>query len=225
MNQLSETTAEQESPRGGGPFSLRGLAIWLPGCLILGILTARAAVDAQAYFWPWLLFPFLVGLGLGGLLIGLMPRLGQVGHRPTLVLGILLAVFAAAAGQHYFCYLAARENPHLPDPLLEKARQAFPSFGRQSLAPRPTGIFRLSEAAGRPWQDIAAELYGPRRCRLAHVGRRGRSLSAATCPRRSFPPCACPFAAAAIRGIARSAAFASHLRLPRESPKSPASSR
>jgi len=124
----------------------------LPCVMILGALTARAAVDAQLYFAPLVIFPLLVGVGLGGLLIGLM-RIGQVGHRLTIILGTILAVLIATAGQHYFCYLSARESELKQPPLLEKARQAFPELVGEHLQTPPTGFLeyvRRQAVRGRP---------------------------------------------------------------------------
>jgi hypothetical protein len=120
--------------------------------MILGTVTARAAVDAQLYFAPLVIFPLLVGVGLGGLLIGLM-RFGQVGHRPTIILGTILAVLIATAGQHYIFYLSARESDLKQPPLMDKARQAFPELvGDHQQAP-PAGILeymRRQADRGRP---------------------------------------------------------------------------
>jgi hypothetical protein len=120
-------SAEQSGPTGGGLFSRRGLAIWLLGALILGTLVARTAVVAQFYFAPLVIFPILVGVGLGVLLMGLM-RIGQVGHRPTIILGTILSVSVAVVGEHYFCYFSARETELKQPPLLDKALQAFPDL-------------------------------------------------------------------------------------------------
>jgi hypothetical protein len=145
-------SAEQSGPTGGGSFSWRGLAIWLPGVLILGTLVARTAVDAQFYFAPLVIFPLLVGVGLGGFLIGLM-RLGQIGHRPTIFLGTILAVSIAVIGQHYLCYFSARETDLKQPPLTDKARQVFPELIAQRLQ-TPPGSFmeymRRQANRGRP---------------------------------------------------------------------------
>lgn len=134
-----EQSAEQSGPSGGGPFSWRGLAIWLPCALILGTLTASVAVDAQFYFAPLVIFPFMVGVGLGGLLIGLM-RIGQVGHRPTIIFGAILAVSIAVVGQHFICYLSARDSELKQSPLLDKARQAFPELAARHLQTPPASF-------------------------------------------------------------------------------------
>ena len=124
MSTMQNNAAERTGPSGGGPFSGRGLAIWLPGCLLLGALAAWAAVDAQSYFAPLLIFPLLVGIGLGAVLVLLM-RVGQVGHRPTILLGTMFAVFAAVAGQHYFGFLAARQRDRQQTAMPENAKAAL----------------------------------------------------------------------------------------------------
>ena len=145
-------SAEQSGPSGGGGFSWRGMAIWLTGVLILGTLVARTAVYAQFYFAPLVIFPLLVGVGLGGLLIGLM-RLGQIGHRPTILFGTILAVLTAVIGQHYFCYLSACESDLKQPPLSDKVRQAFPELLAQRLQSQPDSFMeymRRQANRGRP---------------------------------------------------------------------------
>ena len=152
MSTLREPMADLSGPSGGGPFSWRGLAIWLLGVLILGALAARAAVGAQFYFAPLVIFPFLAGVVLGGLLIGLM-RAGQIGHRPTIIFGAVLAVLIAVAGSHWFCYLSACETGLKQPQLVDKARQVFPELLAQRL-PAPSASFmeymRQQADRGRP---------------------------------------------------------------------------
>jgi hypothetical protein len=52
---------------------------------------------------PLLVFPLVIGFGLGLLLAAVM-RLAQIGHQPTLIAGAMLAAIIASAGQHYFQY-------------------------------------------------------------------------------------------------------------------------
>jgi hypothetical protein len=127
MNTLPHNAVESAGSRGGGRFSWRGLAIWLPGGLLLGALAAWTAVDAQLYFAPLLIFPLLVGIGLGAVLVLLM-RVGQVGHRPTILLGTALAALTAVAGQHYFSYLAARQRERQQSTMIDKAKAALPEL-------------------------------------------------------------------------------------------------
>jgi hypothetical protein len=127
MDTMQNNSAERAGPSGGGPFSWRGLAIWLPGGLMLGALAAWAAVDAQSYFAPLFLFPLLVGVGLGAFLVGLL-RVGQVGHRPTILLGTVLSVLTTLGGQHYFGFLAAQQRDSKQITLNEKVKQALPEL-------------------------------------------------------------------------------------------------
>ncbi len=136
MNAVNDSALKLSGPSGGGPLSWPKLAIWLPGSLICGAIVARAAVDAQFYFAPLLIFPLLVGLGLGGLLIALM-RIGQIGHRPTIIWGTILAVLLALFGQHFFSYLSIRNSPSEQTPLVVKVRQAFPEIGDDACPCRP----------------------------------------------------------------------------------------
>lgn len=139
-----EKNAERAGPSGGGPFDWRRAAVWLPCGLLLGVLAAWAAVDAQMYFAPLFIFPLLVGIGLGAFLVLLM-RAGQVGHRPTIVLGTLLAALAATFGQHYFGYLLADSRSHSSNETIERAKAAL------HLQPSSFREFMEQQAArGRP---------------------------------------------------------------------------
>lgn len=68
---------------------------------------------------PLIVFPLLVGACLGGLLVFLLRAL-QFGHRPTLLLGAVIAALAAIGGQHILAHRAERlsfqhelkEKPH-----------------------------------------------------------------------------------------------------------------
>jgi hypothetical protein len=125
---------DRAGPSGGGPFGWRGLAIWLPCCLLLGALAAWAAEDSQSYFAPLLIFPLLVGIGLGAVLVLLM-RVGQVGHRPTILLGTAIAALAAVVGQHYFGFLTARQRDSQQTAVVEKAKEALPELAARLPAP------------------------------------------------------------------------------------------
>ena len=143
---------ELAGPSGGGPFSWRGLAVWLLGAVALGTFAARAAADAQFYFAPLVIFPFLAGVMLGGLLIGLM-RGGQIGHRPTIISGAILAVAIAVAGAHYFCYLSAGESQLKQPRLADEARQFLPESLARRLQTPPANFWeymRQQADRGRP---------------------------------------------------------------------------
>jgi hypothetical protein len=99
------TSYKKSTPIGAARFVWLQFALWLPACLILAVLVAWAAVVAQSYhFAPLVLFPLLVGVGLGALIVSIV-RLGQVGNRPTVLAGTILAAAVAIAGQHYIGYL------------------------------------------------------------------------------------------------------------------------
>ncbi len=152
MSISQEPSAEFSGPNGGGKFSLRRLAVWLPGVIVLGALVAWGGVNAQFYFAPLIIFPLLVGVVLGGLLIGLI-RTGQIGHRPTIIIGTILGVLVAAVGEHYCCYISACNTELKQSPLIEKARQAFPEDVAQRVQTPPAGFLeymRRQAQRGRP---------------------------------------------------------------------------
>ena len=149
MNTTPNNAAERTGPSGGGPFGWRGLGVWLPGCLLLGGLSAWAAEDVQSFFAPLLIFPLLVGIGLGAVLV-LLLRVGQVGHRPAILLGTVLAVLAAVVGQHYFGYLAVRQHDRPPSAMLEKAKEALPELAaRLPASPPETFCEFMRQQAGK----------------------------------------------------------------------------
>jgi hypothetical protein len=116
--------------------------------MVLGGWTAWAANVAQGYFAPWVIFPVLVGLGLGAMLVGLT-RINQVGHRPTIVLAALLAALVAVAGQHYADYRAAYRRACQENEVYRLAVATFPQ-GIQGRVPAPPASFAdylLSQAA------------------------------------------------------------------------------
>ena len=91
-------------PRLVGHFVASQALAWLLAAPILGAAVARLAVWAQNFRAPLVIFPLLVGCGLGLLLVALM-RLGRIGHRATIWSGVIAAVAVAVAGQHYFSFL------------------------------------------------------------------------------------------------------------------------
>jgi len=113
-----------DAPRSGR-FDLRRFALWLPLCGVLGLLIAVAAEVAQRYFAPFLLFPLMVGVLLGGMLVGLL-RVCEVGHRPTVLAGAVLAAVLAAAGQHYVAFWRAQESLRSDPEHYAKLRLGFP---------------------------------------------------------------------------------------------------
>jgi hypothetical protein len=146
----AENNAERAGPSGGGPFAWRGLAIWLPGSVLFGAMAAWAAEDAQSFFAPLLLFPLLVGVVLGAVLVLLM-RVGQVGHRPMILLGAVLAALVAVVGQHYVAYQIDRHTVRPADSPIEKAKAAMPELADRLSPPQTFGEFMRRQAMqGRP---------------------------------------------------------------------------
>lgn len=86
-----------------GAFRWEKTPIWLFGCAVLGLLVAWAAVVARGYASPLVLFPLIVGAILGGSIV-LWMRVLQIGHRPTIWLGVLMAGLLTVAGEHYFTF-------------------------------------------------------------------------------------------------------------------------
>ena len=94
---------------GPGRFDLGRLACWVPLCGVLGLSVALAAVATHKYVASFELLALMVGVCLGGMLIGLL-RVSHVGHRPTVLVGTLLACALAVVGQDYIAYLQAQER-------------------------------------------------------------------------------------------------------------------
>src|SRR5271165_4010471 len=104
MANQSDLSAATSPPRLVGGFVASQALLWTLAAAIVGAVIARLAVWAQGFWAPLVIFPLLVGCGIGLLLFGLM-RLGGVGHRATIWSGAVLAVAVAVAGQHYFSFL------------------------------------------------------------------------------------------------------------------------
>ena len=144
-----------------GRFSLPRTALFLVGAAVLAVPVALLAevLQTDLRFAPLLLFPILTGIGLAALLIGLM-RFGQVGHRPTLVAGTLLAAALVVVGQHYLIYVGARnlieEQAREYAKHVQTMKGSFPDL----VAPPPTPpvdfatYLQVEAAQGRPlWGD------------------------------------------------------------------------
>jgi hypothetical protein len=143
MRTASEQPVELHRHPGGKSGWLRDLILWLPGCLLLGGLAAWAAVDAQFFFAPLLLFPLLIGVLLGVLLV-LYMRMARIGHRPTIVAGAVLAAGVTVVGMHYLAYRYHGREFEAESAKLERARQSLPPDAARRLANRlsaPPGSF------------------------------------------------------------------------------------
>ena len=152
------------APAGKALFSWSRLMVWLPACVIVGLLAGALTALAveQTRFAPLVFFPLLVGVFLGLLLVSLM-RFAQVAHRTTIVAGTLLAVLATVGMQHYRAYWHTASLLNKNGDQIALAQQAFPDkAGRMadSVADRPTGFldYMHREAElGRPlFNDVVA---------------------------------------------------------------------
>jgi hypothetical protein len=79
--------------------------VWLAIVTITAVAIAAVAFAAAQVAAPLVLFPLLVGGLLGGSLV-LAMRIAQIGHRPTLMIGTVLAALLVVVGQHYASYLS-----------------------------------------------------------------------------------------------------------------------
>jgi len=158
-----EAEREDRPARAQGPASARfrwpELALWLPACALDGAAVAWLAALIGQYRAPLAVFPLLAGLALGVTLAGLM-SVCQVGHRPTVLAGLLLAVSVAVVGQHFAAYRQALADTRQHAATYQLARQAFGDevAGRVPLPPQSFGEFLSRQAArGRPlWGDWSA---------------------------------------------------------------------
>lgn len=152
---MNESQEEQQVSAGAPPrarFRLWHLAFWLPLCLVHGTAVAWLAYGLQKHYAPLVLFPILVGVGLGVTLAGLM-RLVQVANRSTIVLGTVVACAAAVIGQHYFSYREQRETAMRQAAQFRMAAQAHPDLIQGSPPQPASGLveyLRWQAVRGRP---------------------------------------------------------------------------
>ena len=138
-------TKRQDNPASADPpkaaeFHWGRFAFWLPACSIHGALVAWVAVVVEGYRAPLLLFSLLLGLGLGATLVGLM-RVSQVGNRPTVLLGTVLAASVTVVGQHYIGYHVACEKARADAETYQLAKQVYRDMVLGS-SPIPPESFR-----------------------------------------------------------------------------------
>lgn len=116
------------------------LLLWLPVCLVHGALVAWAATLVERFSAPLVLFSLLVGAALGASLVGMI-RVLQVGNRPTVLLGTVVAATVAVGGQHYIGYRTACRAVAEEERAL--ARVAFQGGGLAEMPVPPEGFFRF----------------------------------------------------------------------------------
>jgi hypothetical protein len=104
MTSESHVTAAPARPRLVGRFVLPQALLVLLAALVSGAAVARLAVWIQNYRAPLIVFPVLVGCGLGLAMVAAM-RLAHAGHRATVWSGLVLAVAIAVTGQHFCSFL------------------------------------------------------------------------------------------------------------------------
>ncbi len=101
LHSSSNTTPDR---RPVGRFVAVHALIWMLAAPVLGAAVARVAVWVENFRAPLVIFPLLVGCGLGLALAALM-RVGQIGHRATIWSGAVVAVAVTVLGQHFFSFL------------------------------------------------------------------------------------------------------------------------
>jgi hypothetical protein len=178
--QLPHALDQPNAPPIPGGFAPVAFLLALVIAPVVGLVWSWAAEAAQYYVAPFLLFPIVVGVFTGLTIVGLT-RFAQIGHRPTVLLAVVLAAAVAACGQHCLHYVStySRVLPLLPfestaeemTPDVDKpvAREAIaqdlgalqkeltPSFGKYMLAqakrgrPLPGGYVATGWAAWLAW--------------------------------------------------------------------------
>ncbi len=105
METASPLDQTEPSHVAAGRFSLARFCLAIATGPLVGLVWAWMAEEAQSYAAPFVLFPILVGI-FAGMTIVAVARFGQIGHRPTIVLSVVLAAAVAVAGQHYLRYMS-----------------------------------------------------------------------------------------------------------------------
>jgi hypothetical protein len=146
------------SPAAEGCFSWTGLLLAILVAPLFGLVWAWVAEVAQSYFAPIILFPILLGILAGLSIVGLV-RFTQLGHRPTILLAVVLTAAVASAGQHYFGYLAAYSHTGSSVPTSTATgpdlsllfQQMRPSFGEYICAQARRGRPLLGGYVAQGW--------------------------------------------------------------------------
>ena len=132
----------------------QGLVLLVPAGAVFGLGVAWAAVWAQQYFAPLVVFPLLIGAALGVAIV-LTMRTAQMGNRPTIVAAAVAAAVTAVGGQHY---LAFRAEHRLAE---EQARQiqqeASATFGsrlNQYIPEPPENVFVFLQNHARTGREL-----------------------------------------------------------------------
>lgn len=155
MDTEGETSPDRSGPAGGGRFTWLRFAFWLVACLVLAVPVAWAAdvVQSDFKFAPLVIFPLLVGVGLGAIAVGLM-RLGQVGNRPTILLGVVLAGALTVVGQHYLRYWDECERVQRQVDAFREVQLKYPKLV-EGYQPKPPAHFAAyMQAQAKKGRDL-----------------------------------------------------------------------
>jgi len=118
------------------------------------------AVLVEKFRAPVLLFSLLVGVVLGATLVG-MARLCQVGNRPTILLGTVLAAATAVVGQHYISYCSACREARHDARMYRLAKSAFEEHVLGEMPVPPDSLFEfLRWRAGRGFDFLGYNARG-----------------------------------------------------------------
>jgi hypothetical protein len=138
-------------PPTSGKFVLPTAAVWLFLALATAVALSRVAAAVEPRFAPWLLFPVLLGVVLGICLTWLL-RWCECGHRPTAIIGAILAALLLVGAQHLWHYqrhfdaMAARKQQ-----ILQHGAKFAQIAGNLAPVPPTFREFLDQEAArGRP---------------------------------------------------------------------------
>lgn len=148
MAAQDDKTTEWPAAAPGRPL---GWVLWVLAGLVHGLALAWLAVVAGEYLAPLVLFPLMVGVVAGATWVGLI-RLCQLGNRPIVLTGALLAALATVVGQHYLHYRAACQARQSDWEKFQKARQLHPDLVTGLVAPPPASFAEYlagEAAAGR----------------------------------------------------------------------------
>lgn len=136
------------SPTLEGRFSRIAFLLALAISPVVGAVWAWAAEAAQCYVAPFLLFPVLVGVFAGLTIVGLI-RFAQIGHRPTVLLAVVLAAGTAACGQHYLEYLSTYSRIPAMMPEKESSQVSAQDVRASQRELRPSFLKYLAAQASR----------------------------------------------------------------------------
>ncbi len=148
------------TPPRGGRFRWDFLLLWFPLCLIHGAAAAWLATLVEAYRAPLIIFPLVIGAVLGVTGVGLA-RSVRVGHRPTILLGAVIAVTTVVVGQHYVHFHQAHADVQKDADTYRLAKAVFGNevLGTSPIPPDSLATF-LQWRAARGMDLVGTHLTG-----------------------------------------------------------------